>query len=217
MILAWNGLAILDPAFASFLWRFFPVLAILSGVLFLKERLSRQEVMAMGIMLLGSFCSVAGRWEAVGKGVILTFLAACAGTVQLLIAKSQTNRIHPNILVGYRVGIASLLIAAWTFGSGKADFDAASSYWCVTLLGAFLGPCASFLCTFRAYRYWSLSQSSIVLTIQPLLVLPLAFIFLGSMPTVKGLVGGGMIMIGALWIAYIHVNRRKPELPLEVQ
>jgi len=57
-----------------------------------------------------------------------------------------------------------------------------------------------------------------VLTIQPLLVLPLAFIFLGSMPTVKGLVGGGMIMIGALWIAYIHVNRKKPELlPLEAQ
>jgi len=207
MILAWKGLASLDAAFASFLWRFFPVLTIVSGVLFLKERLSKREVLAMVIMLLGSLWSVAGRWETVGLGVILTLLAACAGTVQLLIAKSQTHQVHPNVLVAYRVGIGSAFIAGWVFATGTANFAVEARYWYVTLLGAFLGPCASFLLTFRAYQYWTLSQSTIILTAQPLLVLPLAYIFLGTLPTPRELVGGCMILVGAFWLAFIQVAK----------
>jgi len=214
MLLAWQGLARLDPAFASFLWRFFPVVTILAGVLFLKERLSKPEVLAMTIMLLGSLWSVAGRWETVGVGALLTILAGCAGTVQLLIAKWQTHRVHPNVLVAYRVGIGSVFIAGWTVVTGTADFSVGFRYWCVTLLGAFLGPCASFLLTFRAYRYWTLSQSTIVLTAQPLLVLPMTYMFLGTLPTPKELVGGCMILTGAFWLAFMQVTkgtRRPPQ------
>ena len=207
MVLAWKGLASLDAAFASFLWRFFPVLTILSGVLVLKERLSKREVLAMLVMLLGSLWSVADRWQTVGSGVILTLLAACAGTVQLLIAKSQTHQVHPNVLVAYRVGIGAAFVACWAFATGAANFAVEARYWYVTLLGAFLGPCASFLLTFRAYKYWSLSQSSIILTAQPLLVLPLAYLFLGTLPARRELAGGGMILMGAFWLAFIQVAR----------
>ncbi len=207
MILAWEGLARLDPSFASFLWRFFPVLTIISGVVILKERLSGIELFAMAIMLLGGLWSVAGRWETVGSGVILSVLACVAGTVQLLIAKSLTHQVHPNVLVAYRVGIGAVLLAFWVFVTGAADFAVDMRYWCVTLLGAFLGPCASFLFTFRSYRYWTLSQSSIVLTAQPLFVLPLAYVFLGTLPTTRELAGGAVILTGAFWLAWIHVAR----------
>jgi drug/metabolite transporter (DMT)-like permease len=213
MVLAWKGLAVLDSAFASFLWRFFPVLTICCAAIFLKERLSVLELFAMAIMLLGAFWSMDGRWEGVGRGAILTILAGCAGAAQLLIAKSQTDRHHPNVLVAYRVGIASFFIACWVFATGNADFAVEAGYWYVTLLGAFLGPCASFLLTFRAYRYWTLSQSSIVLTAQPLLVLPLAYVFLGSFPTPRELTGGSLILAGAFWLAAIQVLRAKKSRP----
>jgi drug/metabolite transporter (DMT)-like permease len=207
MLLGWKGLARLDPSFASFLWRLLPVFTILSGVIILKERLSKKEVFAMAIMLLGSLWSVVGRWEAVGTGVTLTILACCAGVVQLLVAKSQIRQVHPNVLVAYRVGIGAVLIASWVFATGTANFTVEGRYWYVTLLGAFLGPCASFLLTFRSYRYWALSQSTIILTAQPLLVLPLAYAFLGTLPTTRELVGGCIILVGAFWLAHIHVAR----------
>lgn len=207
MVLGWEGLARLDPSFASFLWRFLPILTIVSGVLIFKERLSKKEVVAMAIMLLGGLWSVAGRWETIGSGVTLTILACFAGTVQLLIAKSKTHQVHPDILVAYRVGIGAVLIACWVFATGTADFVVERRYWYVTLLGAFLGPCASFLFTFRSYRYWHLSQSTMVLTAQPLLVLPLAYAFLGTLPTTRQLVGGCIILVGAFWLAFIHVAR----------
>jgi len=213
MVLAWKGLSYLDPAFASFLWRFFPVVTILSAVLFFEERLSKQEVLSMAIMLLGSLWSVAGRWETVGTGVLLTILAGFAATLQLLIAKTQTHRVHPNVIVAYRVGIGAVAIAFWVFMTNTADFAVELRYWCVTLLGAFLGPCASFLLTFRAYQYWTLSQSTIVLTAQPLLVLPLAYMFLGTLPTLRELLGGSLILVGAFWLALVQGAKRTKRGP----
>ncbi len=207
MLLGWKGLARLDPSFASFLWRLLPVFTILSGVIILKERLSKKEALAMAIMLLGSLWSVVGRWDVVGTGVTLTILACCAGVVQLLIAKSQIRQVHPNVLVAYRVGIGAVLIATWVFATGTANFTVEARYWYVTLLGAFLGPCASFLLTFRSYQYWALSQSTIILTAQPLLVLPLAYAVLGTLPTTRELAGGCIILGGAFWLAHIHVAR----------
>ena len=207
MILAWKGLSTLDPTFASFLWRFFPVLTILSGILVLRERLSNKEIFAMAIMLFGGLWGVVGRWEVVGTGVTLTILASLAGVGQLLLAKSHIDKVHPNVLVAYRVGIGSILISCWVLATGVADFAVEIRYWCVTLFGAFLGPCASFLLTFRAYRYWTLSQSSLILTGQPLFVLPLAYTFLGSVPTSRELLGGGIILLGAFWLAFVQVTK----------
>jgi len=207
MILAWNGLKRLDPSFASFLWRFGPVLAILSGVLLLKERLSLKEILAVAMMFTGGLWGVVGRWQSVGSGVVFTLFACCAGAGQLLIAKSQIREIHPNILVAYRTGLGALLIACWVLVSGSADFSVEVRYWYVTLLGAFLGPCASFLFTFRSYKYWELSRASMVLTIQPLFVVLLAYAFLGSLPTKRELVGGCLILSGAMWLAYLQVGK----------
>ena len=207
MILAWKGLSELDPAFASFIWRFLPVLSILSGVIILREHLALREALAMGIMLVGALWSVVGRWNVVGTGVTLTLAAIFFGVLQLLIAKSQTHKVHPNVLVAYRVGIGSVLIACWVFASGAANFAVETKYWYVTLLGAFLGPCASFLLTFRAYRYWTLSQSSLILSGQPLFTLPMAYIFLGTLPTTRELIGGCVILAGAFWLAVIELSK----------
>jgi drug/metabolite transporter (DMT)-like permease len=207
MILAWKGLSELDAAFASFIWRFLPVLSILSGVIILREHLALREALAMGIMLVGALWSVVGRWNVVGTGVTLTLAAIFFGALQLLIAKSQTHKVHPNVLVAYRVGIGSVLIACWVFASGAANFAVETKYWYVTLLGAFLGPCASFLLTFRAYRYWTLSQSSLILSGQPLFTLPMAYIFLGTLPTTRELIGGCVILAGAFWLAVIELSK----------
>jgi len=54
MILTWSGLALLEPSFAAFLWRFLPVLTILLGAIFLGEKLLARELVIVGIMLFGA-------------------------------------------------------------------------------------------------------------------------------------------------------------------
>lgn len=208
IVLTWSGLSKLDPVFASFIWRFLPALTILSGVILLKERLSGREVLAMIVMLSGGLFSAIGRWEAVGAGIILTFFAIIASTAQMLIAKLQARKAHPNVLVAYRVGLGAIVIAVWVFAVGAVDFDVEPRFWYVTLLGAFIGPCAGFYLTFRSYRYWALSQSTLALTMQPLFVLPLTYIFLKTMPTLRELIGGAIILSGAFWLGFLHLNKK---------
>jgi drug/metabolite transporter (DMT)-like permease len=209
MILSWAGLARLDPSFAAFLWRFAPVLIIMFSALFLGERLSMIEFGPIIIMILGGVLSVIGRWNVVGTGVILSLLGCCAFAIQMLMAKMLVNDIRPNILVFYRVGIAVCIIALWTFLTGKAHFDVTISYWLVTFLGAFMGPCFSFLLTFHSYRFWDLARSSIVRTTQPLFVVPLAYLILNKLPTKMEMFGGLLISAGSLWFVLIHFIQKK--------
>lgn len=209
VVLGWHGLKRLDPAFASFLWRFLPALTILLGVVFLKEKLAWPELLALIIMFGGGLWSIAGRWEKIGSGVVFTACAVGAMALQLFIAKTRVQRIHPNVMVVYRTVTGSVLIGFWLWISGMSDFAVDLRYWAIVLLGAFLGPCASYLMIFHSYRYWSLSQSSIVLTMQPLLVLPLAYILLGSLPLKRELIGGLIILVGAVLLAYFERAKSK--------
>lgn len=208
MILGWAGLSQLDPSFASFLWRFGPALTIALSVIVLQEKMKCRDIIPIAIMISGGALSTIGRWHIVGVGVVLTLLACCATSVQMLTAKMKVVEIHPNILVFYRVGLAALCIIMWTFLTEKANFNVALPYWGSTLLGAFLGPCASFLFTFRSYKYWGLSRSSMVLTAQPLLVLPMAYVAFGKIPTGRELIGGFVILLGAFWLVWSHKTQK---------
>nr|UCD20310.1 MAG: DMT family transporter [candidate division WOR-3 bacterium] len=204
MILAWSGLSLIDPAFASFLWRFSPVLIILLSVCVLGERLRVVEILAIAVMVLGGALTTLGRWHIVGTGVILTLSGCVAVAVQMLVVKMNVGKIHPNVLVFYRVFLASIVIGLWTVARGKLALQISTSHLAVALLGAFLGPCASFLLTFRSYRYWPLSRSTILLTAQPLIVLPMAYLAFGAIPAGLELAGGAIILCGAFFLVWLH-------------
>ncbi len=210
MILAWSGLHRLDPSFTSAVWRFAPVVAMLFGALFLRERLTIRELIPVGFMLFGGLLATAGRWQTVGIGTALSLLGCCCFALQRLMAKMCVSQVHPNVLAFYRVGIGAPIIAAWLLAVGKADFNVAPRYWVVTFLGAFLGPCTSFLLSFRAYKCWELARVSMVFTMEPLFVLPLAYVLLRRLPTTQGLMGGGVILLGAFWLAWSQL-RGKPQ------
>jgi drug/metabolite transporter (DMT)-like permease len=204
MILGWAGLALLDPSFSSFLWRFGPALTIIASFFVLREKISPWEILPFAIMLAGGVISTIGVWHAVATGVALTLLACVATAIQMLLAKKSITALHPNTLVFYRVGGAAVTITLYTLLINKIEFSGNITHWAATLTGALLGPCCSFLLTFRSYRYWSLSRSSIILTIQPLFVLPMAYIAFGTIPTALQLIGGAIILAGALWLARLH-------------
>ena len=207
MILAWQGLSRLDPLFASFIWRFQPVLTIVFSILLLRERLLLKETFAIAIMVIGGCISTISVWHIVGVGTVLTIFACVTVTTQMLIAKKESCTVHPHALTFYRVFIAAGAIALYCFFAGDCNFDVESSYWVVALIGAFLAPCASFLLTFRALTYWELSRVNMLKTTQPLFVLPMAYLVFGKIPGGITLFGGLLIVIGALWLSWIHLRR----------
>jgi drug/metabolite transporter (DMT)-like permease len=207
MLLTWGGLSLLTSSLSSFLWRFAPLLTILASAVFLGERLTPMELAPGALMIAGGVVTTFGRWELVGAGVILTLLACCLGAVQGLLAKVAVAVTHPNVVVFYRAAVGVVAIAGWGLATGRLDFRAARSYWLVTLLGAFLGPCASFLLRYRALQCWSLSHVTLVLGVQPLFVVPMAYLALGELPSALELLGGALILAGIFWLVRIHFSK----------
>lgn len=210
MYLFWSGLELLNPPFAAFLGRFEPALTILLATLFLGERIGLKEAGAVVLMIVGGCLSTFGNWNVVGTGAVLTLLACLTMSIQFLIGKAAVGQVHPSILVFYRALIASVMLAAWTFGFGEPNFRVGTEVWGATLLGAFLGPCAGYHLVFHSYRYWEVSRSAMLMTMQPLFALPLALLLLERQDmTGQQLAGGLTIMAGAMWLIWLHWAGRK--------
>ena len=206
MLVGWEGLKLLNESFASFLYRFGPVFAILVGAIVLKEKLSALEIVCLMIMVAGGCLATIGQWKVVGTGVVLVMLSCAAAAVQHLIAKVYSRAIGTSTLVFYRASIGALTVALWLMVRGGADFDVPARYWAVTLLGALLGPCIGYLLTWRAFRYWDLARSGIVWTAQPLFVLPMAWLAFGRLAQPQELAGGAVILAGAAVLAWVHLR-----------
>ncbi len=216
MILGWAGLALLTPSYSALLWRFAPVMTIALGVIFLKDRLSWGECACAGVMVAGGVACVEGKWEAVGAGTLYTLLACLANSVQMLSAKSEVAQVHPNALVFYRASISTVFLLAWVLLLGRLEPAAPVLSWAMTFLGGFIGPCLSFLLTFRSYRYLDLSRASFVSILHPVWAIVWTAIFLGERPTARELAGGAVIMAGAVGMGWIQIRRaRALPLPLE--
>jgi len=213
-ILAFAGLSLMDSSLFAFLMRFLPVLTILLGVLFLRERLKLLEIVPIALMVLGGSLDVLGKWNTVGTGTLLALLSCGASAGMMLLGKKMVANIPPIVLSVYSFGIGAPIAILWAIVTGGFNLSVPPAYWLVTLLGALFGPFGSWLLYFISYSYWDLSRTSIVLTAEPLFVLPLAFLVFHSFPTGIELFGGVMILGGALCLAYIH--RQRPAIATQV-
>jgi drug/metabolite transporter (DMT)-like permease len=208
MIFTWSGLALLDPTFQAFLFRFTPVINIFIGSIFFGEILRIREIFPIIFVIFGGVLSCVGEWKIVHVGIILTILAVLATSIQMFIGKDRIKAVSPKSLVFYRAVIGAIVIAIWAFSTGRLVVDVDSSYWIVILIGAFLGPTLSFLCMFHSFRHWEFYKSSVVLTVQPLIVLPLAYVFLNMLPDSYQLYGGLIMIVGVLWLFMLHLRSR---------
>jgi len=205
LLLAWAGLRELDPAFNSFLWRFSPVLTMALGVLLLREVLSAEEAVAVGVMVLGGVLSTVEKgWHVVGRGVIFVLIACAFAAAQSLIAKTQARRVRPTVMVFYRTLVAGVVVLAWALARGELGVRAEVRHWAALIAGALLGSCLGFLCLYRSYRHWELSHTAIVVAGQPLFALPLVYVILDHQPNAVELGGGLIILLGAAWLAWVH-------------
>jgi drug/metabolite transporter (DMT)-like permease len=205
--LGWLALVYLNPAFASFLQRFVPVLTIVAGVLVLGERLRGFELAAIGMMMGGGVLSTAAEWEAVAVGVGLAMASYVIVSAQRLIIKLSVRRVDPMVVNFWRTtgGAVSLgLLAGLT---GQMKFGVEGARWAVLLLGAFLGPCLGVFLLVASYRRWELSRSTLVMMAQPLITFPLAYVALGTVPSRWQLAGGLVILAGAFWLVWVHSRR----------
>jgi drug/metabolite transporter (DMT)-like permease len=207
----WTGLSLLDPSFAGFLNRFGMVFIILGSVLFLGERLTRWEVAAFVLMTAGGLVSAVSSWENTDTrtGILCILASTLAIAAQRILIKVRLARVDALVTNFYRTLGGAAVIGGWAFATGAARFDAGAGPWAAVLIGAFLGPCLSVWMTYAAYRVWDLSRCTLLVMLQPLLILPGSYVFLDMLPSRMQFVGGLLILAGALALVWLHGRARR--------
>lgn len=208
----WQGLRRIDPSFSAFIGRFAPMVSIVAAAMIFKERISRWEWVAIAAMLSGGLIS---SWDVEhfggeGMGIFLSIVSTVFAGFQWIIGKHAHDRAPEGVMNLYRVGVAAVVVTIYALAVGKLDLShAAPSRWIATLVGSFFGPFLSVLLMFRSYRYWEMSRTSVVHTLQPLVVMPLSKIVFGTVITGLKLTGGLVTLAGGIALALLHRKAHK--------
>jgi drug/metabolite transporter (DMT)-like permease len=202
----WAALKLMDPTFSAFLGRLTPMMAILLGTVFLRERLRFLEWVAVTVMVAGGALStLGGTWRLEWLGIALTLAASFFTAFQLTIAKLGGSNIPPVVMNVYRTGVTGVAFVIWCLVMGGFDITPAGPrHWAGILIGAFLGPCLSITLLYSSYRFWAMTRTAMVLTLQPLAVLPMAYLMFHDIPVGWKLIGGLIIVAGGLWLVALH-------------
>lgn len=213
----WAGLSKMDPTFNSFLSRLTPMMTILLGVVLLKENVRALEWLAVAVMVGGGVLStLGGTWQAEWWAIVLVLMGCFCAAIQFTLAKLGDDKGIPPLVVNiYRTAVAAIAITLVTLALGEFDpTKAQPRHWTALLLGALLGPCLSVTLTFASYRYWEMTRTAMVLTLQPLVVFPMAWLMFHDLPGGWKLIGGLIILAGGLWLVALH---RPPHNPARAE
>lgn len=204
--LMWQGLSRLDPSFTAFLGRFQPVMTILLCVVTMGEVIRPVEWGAIAVMVVGGALStLEGKWSVEIPGIAMVLSSCFFGAMQWTIGKHMSGKVSSQVLNFYRVSLPVPLSFLYASSIGKFEFHNPDAWhWGIIIIGSLCGPCLSYIFMFHSARYWPMSRSAIVMTLQPLVVLPEAYFLLGKTITGWKLTGGIIILLGALCLAILH-------------
>ncbi len=202
--LGWSsGMFLIGPNLLAFIWRLGTLFIILLGVLFLKERLSKVEILGAGLAVAGTVVLSYTNGNGSGLWILLPVMGALAAALHHFASKMFVKDTHPLVLVQMRV-IFSLLSISLGVGLVTTLFDSVEFIWLplhllpLIFFTGILTAIVSFYLFFKAYEHLDVSKTAVIRTIDPFIVILYVFFIFRELPTEKDVVGGFMIVIGVL-------------------
>jgi len=209
--LFFSGLKLTMAGRAAFLHKTLPIYAGIFAYIFLKEKITKKQLTALAVMMLGlallEFNKLA---PGVKMGDWLVLGATVLWAVENTIAKKAMINKESNYVVTFsRMFFGSLLLFAIIFITGKSNllYTLTSQQ----LLYIIISTALLFLYVLTWYlglKYINLSKASTILLLSPVISLVLGYIWLKESILALQLLGSLLILIGAYTIARTKSEKR---------
>jgi len=208
-----KAVELIDPVLVSFFFRLEIVTSVLAGVFLLGERLGAREVGGLLVMVAGAAIITYTSGPLVRTGLLLVILSAVFYTTSWLIARSCMLRgCSPTALAGFRAGGTALFLAVYALALGRWQTPSLHAV-LLMLGGAFFGPFLANSLNFSAIPLIGVARMSIIRNIQPLFLIPAAYLFLGTIPGLRQLAGGIVVLAGVILVVSARVRSAQPVGP----
>ena len=206
--------AIPEPAVAGFLGNLFPLFATVLGIVFLNERFSLIESFGIFVVFTGALLtSYSGSLTFTNffiPGVGIVVLNCLGAAIATVIVRAKVNSLTPEILSFNRTFWLLLFFAVWVLVAGT-PFQISPRAFGYTMIAAILDPVLAILFVYKAYRYIEASRGTIIQSTKGIIIIPIAFLYFGTLPLPHQFAGGLIAIIGIVIIGWgqHRINRKK--------
>jgi drug/metabolite transporter (DMT)-like permease len=193
-----TGERTVDGGTAALLVSVAPMLAALTAVIFLGERLTVWGWIGSAVALVGAatIALASGASLHGGNGVLMVVAATCLWAAYLVLQKTLAGRYDSLELTAWPMWIGAILLLPWAGGLPQA---VANAGWAATLSVVWLGA----LCSVAAFMTWAYAIRRLPVTVatSALYTVPVAAFLLGVVllhesPPTSALLGGVLAIAG---------------------
>ncbi|WP_242202111.1 DMT family transporter [Aestuariivivens insulae] len=188
----------------------YPIITALIEPLFIKVKFDYIYIL-LGIMVLIGIYILAPEFNLESshvQGALLGLLSALFYAIRNIISKLMIPQYNSTSIMLYQIGVISMVLLPTLFimdGSGMV-----TQYPYVILL-AVVTTAIGHTMLVNSLKHFTVSTASIISSIQPILGILIAFIFLGEIPTWNTFFGG-LIILSTVVIESIRSNRKNKGL-----
>jgi drug/metabolite transporter (DMT)-like permease len=209
VLATWAGIQKMDPSLASFINRLEVPIAVLLGIVLLRERLNFYEVGGFLLSFGGVVVMRLTLRMEYSEGFWLVLIGAIMFGLTELVSKVAVRFVDPLLLAYIRNSL--LALGYWVVFLGlEGDFTGLEKAWPGVVALGVLGPILSRTNFLLALKRLELSKVAVISQAQTVVVLVLAWAFLTQLPAPRELIGGLFVVIGSLIV--ILARRRLPFL-----
>lgn len=202
------GLTMTTSLEASILVATGPIITILGGVIFLREKVTRQEKTGLSLAILGTLVLIFGPLTIINLtlsktsilGSLLITLSNFIWTAFCLISKKLKTDTNTLSFVSYIIGLTSFTLLVYTEGGSITQLGTKLINSPPALLGvvfqAILGSIVAFWAYVKAQEYIEASEATVFTYLQPIFAFPLAFFWLHEPITATLIISSLIIALG---------------------
>lgn len=171
----------------------FPMITVLLEPIFYKTKLEFAHIL-LGLMVIFGVYILAPDFDFQNshvKGILLGVFSAFCYAIRNLILKGQVVRYNGTILMTQQILILSVVLVPFLFLMDTSNIKTQFPY---VILLAIITTAIGHTLFIHCLKYFSVSTASIIKSLQPVLGITMAYLFLNEIPTSNTFIGGSLIL-----------------------
>ncbi len=194
-----------SPAVASFLQNLSPIFVTTLGVIILKERFNKIEIIGIMLTLIGTFTiSYRGGTDVSNvfiSGSQFVVLSTFTFAVITVIIKKYIKQLTPSLL-SYNRGVFIFTFSTILMLVTKQSLAIPNKALVDIMIGSLLGPFLTVIAGYNALKYIEISKKAILSSSRGLFVLIGAYLYFGKLPLSYQIIGGFITIAGVVFITF---------------
>ena len=210
-LLYFSGLKLTTSARGAFLHKTLPIYTTILAFLFLKEKITRKQSIALSIMFIGTIVLYSAKisptalWSNPSLGDLLVITATILWAVENTIARKAMIKGESHFVVSFaRMFIGSMFLFSVILLLGKVDV--LLSLTTQQVINLVISTCILFGYVF--FWYWSIklinvSKASTLLLLSPVISMILGIVIFEEPTPLLQLIGSALILVGAYMVSRV--------------